>query len=321
LKKIKIVIVGCGNIGFRYLQALAQTKLYLDIIVVEPNLENQARIKQEWKNYKNIEKKKIIKIFTNLDNHIKDVHLAIISTSSVNRLKTVKHLIKKTNPKYLILEKLLTQSIEDLDELSKIASECKKIWVSKPRRSMKWFKEIKNEIFKFTPLRVYLRGGYWELASCAIHYIDLINFWTGEKVNSIKIKDTKEKWLKSKRPGFYEFTGTMIVRYNNGSELKLHSRQKGIKEDLLIVSMSNKKKWIINEAKGVAISSDKKKLLGTLENLSSQYIKIIEDIVLTCSCELPTLEISLSQHRLFLKAMLSSWNQFNNFKDRNVPIT
>ena len=321
MKNIKIIIVGCGNIGFRYFQAIAQSKLHVDIIIVESNLENHIKVKKEWEKIKDIENKKKIKFFKNLNNNIDDIHLAIISTSSANRLEIVKDLFRKTSPKYLILEKLLAQSSEDLEELSKIVDGCKKIWVSKPRRAMKWFKDIKNEIFKFTPLNVYLRGGYWELASCAIHYIDLMNFWTGEKVNSMKISGSKTKWFKSKRPGFYEFTGTLIVKFNNGSKLNLHSRYEGIKKDLLKITMSNNKRWIIDEAKGVAISSDRQKLFGSLENLSSQYIKIIEDIVFTSDCELPTLDISLHQHNFFLKTMLSSWNNINKLKDRNVPIT
>ena len=321
MKKIKILIVGCGNIGFRYFQAIAQSKLYTDIIIVESNIDNHKNVKQEWEKIKNIEQKKKIKFFKNLNNDISDIHLAIIATGSANRLETIKDLFKKTTPKYLILEKLLVQSSQDLEKLSEIITGCKKIWVSKPRRAMKWFKDIKSKIFKFTPINVYLRGGYWELASCAIHYIDLINFWTGEKVNFMEISGSKSKWFKSKRQGFYEFTGTLIVYFNKGSKLKLHSRYEGIKEDLLKITMSNNKKWIINEAKGVAISTDRKKLFGSLENLSSQYTKIIEDIVFTCDCELPTLDISLPQHHFFLKTMLSNWNNLNNLKDRNVPIT
>ena len=321
MEQIKILVFGGGNIGLRYVQAIAKTNLSVNLIVVETNSANQEKIKNEWKKIQNYSKNKKLTVINSIKSNINELSLAIISTGAANRLDAVNDLLKKSNPKYLILEKLLAQSSQDLEKLSKVVAGITKIWVSTPRRAMKWFKDLKNEIFKFTPVNIYLRGGYWELASCAIHYIDLASFWTGEAVKSIEISDSKTKWINSKRLGYFEFLGKLVVNYSNGSILKLNSRYEGIKEDFLLVKLSNKKKWLINEQKGIAISSEKKNIIGSMENLSVQYTKIIEDIIMTGNCELPKLDVSIIQHHFFLNCMLKNWNKVNNLKDSRVLIT
>ena len=50
---IKILLIGCGNIGFRHLEGLLKTDLSLDISIIEIS---KARIKEQ---IKKIKKKKI----------------------------------------------------------------------------------------------------------------------------------------------------------------------------------------------------------------------------------------------------------------------
>ena len=96
----------------------------------------------------------------------------------------------------------------------------------------------------------------WGLACNSIHFIDLISWWTGENVISIDSKKLDPKWIKSKRNGYFEVTGDLIVNYSSGTELLL--RSSSTEENYEIkVELSNNNFWLIDETKGIAIDSKK----------------------------------------------------------------
>ena len=60
-------------------------------------------------------------------------------------------------------------------------------WVNIPRRLMAWHKVIKDQIQSsgYSVMQVRLTGGQWGLACNAIHFIDLVSWWTGSPVLNI----------------------------------------------------------------------------------------------------------------------------------------
>ena len=109
-----ILIIGFGNIGFRYLQALQELKYYsINLTIVstkDPNLEN---IKYNfYKNVKEIDSTKL--------NHF---DIVIISTCSDVRYRIINELLDNDNIKninYLILEKITFSNINEYNEFNKL---------------------------------------------------------------------------------------------------------------------------------------------------------------------------------------------------------
>jgi hypothetical protein len=320
LDKRKIVLIGSGNIGRRYLEGIAKIKNKLDIIVVDPDVKSHELAKHQWFKAGGEESCHQIKYVKKLETNNLIVELVIIATNSFNRIKVITEVALKTKPNYWILEKLLVQCKDDLEIVKLQTVNAKNVWVNISRRSMIWFQQLKKQFYGRGHLQCTLNGGLWEMACCAIHYIDLITFWTGEFVTFIDNKGLDKSWLKSKRPGFFEITGELIVKFSGGSELILQSHNH-VSQNILSVKLENNDVWLIDEIKGTATSSRGYILNGRLEYQSEIAETVIKKILIKGTCELPTLKESSKQHAIFLDIMLEHWNYSNNCNDKLVPIT
>ena len=316
----KILLIGAGNIGLRYLQGLKKCKLDLDITVIDDSQVSLDKAKFVWNETKFDELIHKIFWFKKIPNGSNYFNLAIIATPSKGRATLIQNIKKIATIDYWIVEKVLEQSKYNLSLLYNELYKSKRAWVNTPRRQMDWYKKLKNKFYDLTPLKVEMRGGLWGLACNSIHFIDLISWWTGENVISIDSKKLDPKWIKSKRNGYFEVTGDLIVNYSSGTELLL--RSSSTEENYAIkVELSNNNFWLIDETKGIAIDSKKDILEGKLELQSEMTGPLITKILTEGNCELAPLKQSITQHEFLLDVMLYHWNNSNNFKDKLVPIT
>ena len=108
----KIVLIGCGQIGSRHLQAIIKLDGNLNIQVVEPNdtskkigedrvrevLSGKHKFKIEW-----------LKDLSQVD---RDADLTIVATTARNRVKIIDKLLQMGHKRFLV-EKMICQSIEE----------------------------------------------------------------------------------------------------------------------------------------------------------------------------------------------------------------
>ena len=163
-------------------------------------------------------------------------------------------------------------------------------------------------------------GGLWGLCCNSIHFIDLVCWYTGEKLISINTNNLNRSWIKSKRNGFFEVTGDLYAYFSSGTKLLLRSNPK-IKKRYLYVKFTDKKTITIVEDEGIAFGYKKDILKGKLKLQSQMTGPMISKILTKGICELPTLYDSAEQHEIFLNSMLNHWNIYNKCKDKKVPIT
>ena len=316
----KIILVGAGQIGSRYLQGLAKLKENIEITVIDPNKNSLKIAKSRWKEV-TINQNKVHKIkwFTDFQNH-KNVDLAIIATSSNNRDIIVKKVSDVYHPKYWIIEKVLAQSKEQIDTILKVTNKSLGAWVNTSKRTDEWHKKI---FFNFKikgPLKVEKIGGLWGMACNSIHYIDLVSWWTKEDLISIDVSKLEKNWFRAKRDGYYETTGEIKANFSNGSELVLKSFNY-LNDEHIKIYLPNKNKILINEHDGLATSSDGQKLLGKIELQSNATTSLVKKLILENKCSLPTLKFSSKQHKIFIEKMLFHWNDCQKLNDTKVPIT
>lgn len=316
----KIILVGAGQIGSRYLQGLAKLKENIEITVIDPNKNSLKTAKSRWKEVA-INQNKVHKIewFTDFQNH-KNVDLAIIATSSKNRDIIVKKVLDVFNPKYWIIEKVLAQSKKQIDSILKVTNKSMGAWVNTPRRIDEWHKKIFYNFNIKGPLKVEKIGGLWGIACNSIHFIDLVSWWTKEDLISIDVSKLEKNWFRSNRDGYFETTGKIKANFSNGSELVLKSFNY-LNDEHIKVYLPNKNEILINEHDGFAISSNGQKLTGRCELQSNLTIPLIKKLLLENKCSLPTLKFSSKQHKIFLEGMLFHWNDCQKLNDTKVPIT
>lgn len=316
----KILLVGAGQLGSRYLQGLAFVNFPLEIMIVDPSAASLQIAMQRWSEANGGGALHVVCWEHELPIDALSFDLAIIATSASCRANVVKDISNRAAIKYWILEKVLTQSTADLQVLRESIENSEGCWVNIPRRLMGLHQSLKGRLEGGGPFMVERSGSLWGLACNAIHFIDLIAWWSGEAVRSIQTKGLKRHWLESKRLGFYETSGELEVTFSRGSTLLLKSLEDVTIEEFCLKT-ANGNVWRIDELLGVAGDSHGLMIHGALEYQSTITAPLIENIMNYGRCELPTFAESSEMHKIFLDAMLMHWNEVNELKDTRVPIT
>jgi hypothetical protein len=185
---------------------------------------------------------------------------------------------------------------------------------------MSFHQALKEKFSVQRPFEVSYSGGLWGLACNSIHFIDLVAWWSGETLVSVDTGNLDDRWIQSKRPGYYEVTGELIAHYSGGTVLKLGSSHNAPKTQLK-VEPADGVFWWVDESGGIATSSDGDKITGQLEYQSTMTPSVVDDILKRGYCGLPAFNESLGMHAIFLDAMLTHWNESQHRNDSCVPIT
>ena len=316
---IKILITGIGRLGRRYLEGLSKCNIQLEIFAFDSSKVSLKMAEKSWLDVNGHESKHKLNITQNFDEIPKEIDLAIVATTADVRADLVKNLAKVFKVRFWLLEKILAQSPEQVDELLQNTLNASGIWVNTNRRMLVWHQQLREYISEQLPLKAKVGNNFWDLACNGIHFLDLISWYSGEELVKIDTTELDHDWLESKRPGFMEVTGVLRAFYSKGSELLLESRTDG--EEFLIKVETAAGPWIINEFEGKAEGPSGVSLSGKMELQSEMTGRLVESIIETGKCELPSLEESAHIHCIFLDALRIHWNQNCDSNYTHVPIT
>ena len=316
---MNVLIVGTGQLGSRYLQGLAVCSTIIEIWCFDPSLDSLKTAKERWEEVEGSTTKHKIHWIQNFSELPKKIDLAFVVTTADVRLQVMQSISQYCSIRYLVLEKVLVQSSNQLDELQQVVRDVERVWVNTAKRMITWHQKLCDVIADGNAVKVYVGNNDWGLASNGVHFLDLVYWWSDEKLVSVDTSCLDMTWFESKRPGFFEITGILKAKYSCGSELILESRTNG--EGLLIHVKNLEGEWIIDEKNGIATGPKGKTILGRIENQSEMTARLVESILKTGQCELPSFEESSQTHQIFLQSMLEHWNKNQNKNDSIIPIT
>ena len=167
-----ICIIGAGQIGSRHLQALKSVKVPLNIRVIDLYSSSLDTARERYDSLK-IKNPHIITYSQKIDID-KPLDIAIIATSSNVRRKVIEELFSKTKVKYMILEKILFNNLDDYESVSDLLKKSKcKCFVDMSMRTMPFYNSLKKEFDKKSII-FSVSGSAYGLVTNAIHYIDYI---------------------------------------------------------------------------------------------------------------------------------------------------
>lgn len=318
--KNKIILVGAGNIGRRYLEGITKLDTSLEIDVYDKNINSLSITEQKY--YEINSKNKKHKISFNNYKKKTNCDLIIIATSSYERLKVIEQYKNKFNSQFWLIEKVLEQSSDNINNILSHLHKNNEVvaWVNTPRRIMKFYAELKKKIYPNIPKKISVTGGLWGMACNSIHFIDMVEWITNQKIVSVNTINLDSKWIKSKRKGFYEITGELSVTFSKGTELILSSNP--LLQDYIIdIKIKDNDFWQIDETNGIMKHSSGKKIIGKVDHVSDLSGDLVKNILVNGSCNLTNIEESSRQHKVLLDELLKHWNIHNNKKDIMVPIT
>lgn len=321
-----ILLIGAGQLGSRHLQGLLRLEKKLNIFVLDPS-EQSLEIARE--RAKEIPNNHLTNYLTDWDLLPKRFNIVIVATGANVREMVVTKLLEGFKVDYLILEKILFQKLEDYKKIENLIKRLGlKTWVNHPRRMMKPYKVIKNIILQNNEIASFqVFGGNWGLACNGLHFIDLFAYLTGSSIETIDGNWIDSTVHKSKRLNHIEFTGTLKGRMKDSSCFTISSMD-GSQEPISICISTKSNRWLIQEGSimkviHLAKDNDFEEHIGSFNMLFQSVLttNLIQDILESGKCDLPTYNEACQSHVPFITTLLQKHNELLDLEVNICPIT
>ena len=328
-----LLLIGAGNIGRRHLQGILLANNQLEIFVVEPHLPNHDLINQAVTEAGGLRQHQL-KIFSSLDEIEKtDFEIVIIATNADVRKNVLLDFLSKKTVTYLVLEKVLFQTLDDYKTVGKLLYEKQiKTFVNCTRRYFSHYQQIKKAIAGSLFMEMKVSGRNWGLACNTIHLLDLFNYFNDSTDYHFKIEGIDKTVHESKRKGFIELTGTIKNEEKDLFQFSATSYNSS-GEPLLIQFKTNQAEFIINETLGniscrAVLENEENKHFNDLKidykalPLSQSANLFVDDLLNTGSCLLTDYFVSAQLHTALIKAYLAHLKAMNFLiENETCPIT
>lgn len=311
-----ILIAGAGQLGSRYLQGLSRYTKPLDIWVYDTSPDSLERARQRWEECEG--QPHSVVYIKDLADMPSEFNMVFVTTNSDVRLELVQKITQLASVRYWILEKVLARKISELYDLMGATSGASGAWVNTPMYLWPLYRELREHYPADRPVHARFTG-MSGLACNAIHYIDYVARWNRAHVTAIETSALEGNWAPSKRPGFSEAAGEMTVNFSDGSTLVVSGSTKP--ESYRVEVRIDDDVWHVDEEKGLAQTNDGKVIAGSILRQSELIAPLLDEILTSGCCNLPTLEVSVAQHEPLLKSLMAHWNANMPEKLDYVPIT
>ncbi|RKF17814.1 hypothetical protein DBZ36_11170 [Alginatibacterium sediminis] len=323
-----ILIVGAGQLGSRHLQALASLNESFDIYVVDPSTASLSTAEQRYLEVKH-EHSPIVHYEQTIHSlSIKTFKVAIIASNADIRFEIIRTISEQLELEFLLLEKVLFQSTEQLINAQEIISKAGiTTWVNCPRRLFTAYQQLALRYQGCSSISIEVDGSNWGLACNAIHFLDLWHQFAGFTSYQIDYEpDTKV--VSSKRPGYQELVGSLNASSNDGKHrLKLTCNLTEDKVPSLSIKACFDEQVVeFLESEGQIRWLDE---CGEIESTIPLQIlyqsqttdKVVLSMIETGRCQLTTLTDSAMLHREFLDKTCKQFTSQTGIEHKIAPIT
>lgn len=324
---IDICIIGTGQIGSRHLQALKNVSFPIAIHLVDTSDVSKKVALDRYEQFKGIQKGQQIICYSSLEKLPMELDLVIIATNSDIRKRIIADLLQKRIVKYFLLEKLLFQKKSDYMSIEKLLSKKgSKAWVNCSMRMISLYGQIKKRISANKVITYIVSGNQSGLITNTIHFLDNLIYLTDCTDFTVNTERLNKSLFNSKRKGFLELSGTLDVRFENGSTGTFSCHGNGSSPTIISIFGSDSR-YIIRESEKKMWSSESKdnwkwkETDVSLPYQSEMTTQVVEEILRNKTCSLPTYEISARVHLIYLEALLKHINKYSSNKFNYYPFT
>lgn len=325
--KYQITVIGAGSFGSRHLQGLTKINRDLSITVIDPNPNALDLAKQRYKEMPHNSHVRSIDYLESINNIDFDIDVAIIATTADIRRNVIENLLSRLIVKFLILEKVAFQSVQDFSDVFQlIKSRNSKAWVNCPRRMVPLFQDIRDRATQYENITMHVTGSNWGLASNTIHMLDLFAFITGRSNLTIDPSKLDKKIYESKRTEFIEFGGRLIAQTEAGDSLELLD-DRAANLPLLMSIETGGEKFEIHQSENLCkvfprINNGESKEMPFHFPMQSELTSIqIEQILKSGTSSLTSIEESFILHKSMLKAFNEHLSNIESSQITICPIT
>ena len=304
---MKALIIGCGNFGKRWLDAIENSVLITSIYVVDPKAISELTYHPRITFFSSAKD-------LSFNNHYDLIVNCVNADQRANVMLECKE--KHISCDRLVLEKVLAQSLQALSTFSDL-NISKDTYVNYNMR----YQAVVPHILSAKSFDVDL--GSFDLASNIFHYVDLAEQLFASSLLNINLSNLSLRWLPSrKRTGFKTVAGTIVARLKNGVNFTLKSI--GSQMPKLSISTEGGIIFEINEndlSVQIKRLADETLIDTTFKwcHFSSLSSHILEDL-LTNQSKLPRLNDVYHHTHIILEAFLIHYEQSINANRSNQDL-
>lgn len=320
MSKQNVLVIGVGNLGIRHLQGVLSLSNRVNVVVVDKSKAALQKAKQVAKGLGQLN----IEYSSSLEDIPRDIFCVIIATSSNVRAKIISSLLQYAKVQNLILEKVLFPDLEAYSSIGALLeNKGVNTWVNHPRRVYSIFKHIKSELSSET-VHLSVTGSNWGLGCNGLHFIDLVQFFSGSHLVSVDTKGLEKGFIESKREGFIDFVGRLDASFHNGSTITMLASE-SISGSIELSIRSAEKSWFIRQG-GSPILIRYESNIHTSEEIVFPFQSelsgvLVEALLDNENLELPTYKEASETHKLFINSLLEHLNQTTSESWQKCMIT
>jgi predicted dehydrogenase len=219
---MNVLVIGAGRMGQRHIKGCMNSTFINEIFVLDisnDSLENARKTFFENINFTKLK-------FINLKQFVPTFFdIVIISATASDRLSICKLAID-CSPKYILIEKPLGQSYEEVEELvNYFTNKNINVHVNLNMRMYGFIRELKNDLQTLPQFqgvkRINYNGGSLGIGANGIHYIDLLFYLFDANRFELKYAEIDRSLLPSGRgENFKDFGGSAMIYFFKDDELK-----------------------------------------------------------------------------------------------------
>lgn len=323
----QVLLVGCGQIGSRHLQSLAASPQLQEIDVVDPRPEALQLGRARLAEVQRPPPFTRVRWCPSFQEARRGGALCIVATQAQGRPQLVREIADELGYTTFILEKLLTQSVQELDELvACVQAKRLRVWVYCQTRTYPFHRWVKQRLDPAFPVTLSIVGGNLGLATTGIHKVDLFAFYDG--ASRLESAGSQiDPMLHRTARGQLDLSGTLRASTARGSRFTLSYAANHKRADQLTITGRDYRCMFDDEERWAAESDAAsgwawRPLPYEDEPLVSQLTaRFVAEILASGRCDLPTLEESLVAHRWLLQELQPHFNHLLEREVECLPVT
>ncbi len=324
-----VLIVGCGDIGSRHLQAVASLPQVQEIEVVDPRPEGLALGRRRISEVADRALGTSYRWLSSLDEAKRDGDLCIVATQAEGRGRLVQEIAAKAGYRRFLVEKLVSQSLQEYQDLLAFVEEKGlSVWVNCKSRAHPSHKRVKASLNPGEPIVFSTVGGNHGLANNGIHIVDLFSFYDdATRIESGGAHIDPILHPSKRRGPVYDLSGTLCGHTAKGSQFTL-TFAPGHDGPAHYSVCSPRYRAIIDDMVKCYWESDREtgwlwRQVHFEANLmiSNMTRAFAADILASGRCELPTLKDCLPAHRFILEELQPHFARLLGVELDRCPVT
>lgn len=321
------MIVGCGELGSRHLQSVAQLSEVGEIQVVDPRPEARELAKERLAEVNQSNRKISVRWLTSLEEASPESDLCIVATRAKERPALARK-AADLGVRLFLLEKWVAPSMEQMEELKEfMEKKGLSAWVNLKARGYPFHQRAKKLLDSGEPICFSVVGGNLGLANNGIHVTDLFVFYTGsDRIEGVG-SSIDPILHPSKRGGdLFDLSGILLGETRNGSRFVLSYRKDLDAAEVYTLQSSRYRfiadpyqRWAVESAADSGWRWRSVPFEGNVL-VSSMTQGFVREILMKGTCMLPTLEESLVSHRFILGELKPHFNRLMERESDLCPV-